>query len=174
MKIYLLLASIILIFANFAFAQAPITTELKKTEMKKLDKMAGQWQGSGWIQQGPKREVFSGSETVQSKLEGLAVLVEGKFSNPEGKVIHQTLAVLSYDDALKNYRFATYLANGITSVQDFKVVGDHFEWGFPIPNVGTVRYTIKVDDATWSEIGEFSRDGKAWMQNFEMKLTKVK
>ena len=127
MKVYLFLTFVLFVNANFAFGQEASSAELKKTEMKKLDKMAGQWKGSGWIQQGPTKETFTGSENVQKKVDGLAVFVEGKFSNPAGKVIHETLAVLSYDDALKNYRFATYLANGITGVQDFKVVGDHYE-----------------------------------------------
>ena len=174
MKNYLLLALVILVCVHISQAQPANNTELKRAEMKKLDKMVGQWKGSGWIQQGPTRETFTGAETVQSKLNGLAVLVEGKFANPEGKVIHQTLAVLSYDEAQKNYRFATYLANGNGGVQEFKIVGDHYEWGFQIPNFGTVRYTITTDDKTWFEIGEFSRDGKTWTKNFEMKLDKVK
>lgn len=174
MKIYPLIILIYLTFVFTAVGQEPNSTDIKKTEMKKLGKMAGQWKGSGWLQQGKTRENFTGTEMVQKKLDGLALLVEGKFMDSEGKVSHETLAVLSYDDALKNYRFATYLANGITGVQDFKIVGDHFEWGFQILNTGTVRYTIKIDDTTWFEIGEFSRDGKTWAKNFEMKLEKVK
>ncbi len=174
MKLATITVLILSAMTMIGYSQGPDQTGLKKAEMKKVEKMVGHWKGSGWIQQGPKRETFTGTETVQSKLDGLATLVEGNFANTEGKVIHQTLAVLSYDDAKKNYRFATYLANGNGGVQDFKIVGDHFEWGFEIPNFGTVRYTIRVDDTTWFEIGEFSRDGKTWMQNFEMKLDKVK
>lgn len=174
MRFYLFLALVLFVCANFAFAQAPNAVELKKTEMKKLDKMAGQWKGSGWIQRGPQRETFTGTETVQKKLDGLALLVEGKFANAEGKVIHETLAVLSCDDKMSGYKFATYLANGITGLQDFKVVGDHYEWGFEIPSAGTVRYMIRIDYTSWLEVGEFSRDGKLWFQNFEMKLNKVK
>ncbi len=157
-----------------ASGQEPINIDAKKAEMKKLEKMTGQWKGAGWIQQGPKRETFIGGETVQKKLDGLALLVEGNFSNPEGKVIHQTLAVLSCNDKMNGYAFATYLANGLTGIQDLQVFSDRFEWGFPIPNVGRVRYTIKVDETTWFEIGEFSRDGKTWSKNFEMKLERVK
>ena len=174
MKHTLLLIMILAAMSSITFAQGANQSELKRSEMKKLEKMAGHWKGTGWMQQGPKRETFAGTETVQSKLDGLATLVEGNFANSEGKVIHQTLAVLSYDETQKNYRFATYLANGMTGVQEYKIVGDHFEWGFQIPNVGAVRYTVKINDTTWFEIGEFSRDGKTWMQNFEMKLTKVK
>ena len=174
MKTFLLLSLVFVCFAFIATAQPPDTTSAKKAEMKKIEKMAGQWKGSGWIQQGPKRETFTGTETVQKKLDGLAMLVEGSFTNPDGKAIHQTLAVLSSNDKMNGYVFATYLANGITGIQDFQVFSDHFEWGFPIPNVGQVRYTIKVDETTWFEIGEFSRDGKTWNKNFEMKLDKVK
>ena len=40
---------------------------------------------------------------------------------------------------------------------DRVIVGDHYEWGFQIPNFGTIRYTITTDEKTWFEIGEFSR-----------------
>ncbi len=162
------------LLVNAGFGQDPAAADAKRAQMKKIEKLAGQWRGSGWIQRGPQRETFTGTETVQSKLDGLALLVEGTFANPAGKIIHQTLAVLSPNDKLNGYVFTTYLLNGISSVQDFQVIGDHFEWGFPIPNVGQVRYTIKVDDVTWFEIGEFSRDGKTWAKNFEMKIDRVK
>ncbi|CAN5565902.1 hypothetical protein BH10ACI3_BH10ACI3_13840 [soil metagenome] len=166
----------LIIFASawFAAAQAPASTDAKKAEMKKVEKMAGKWKGSGWIQQGPQRETFTGSETVQKKLDGLAMLVEGNFANPAGKVIHQTLAVLTCNEKMNGYDFATYLASGISGKYDYKAEGDHFEWGFQIPNYGTVRYSIKIDDTTWHEIGEYSRDGKSWTQNFEMTLKRVK
>ncbi|MDQ3373255.1 MAG: hypothetical protein M3521_05145, partial [Acidobacteriota bacterium] len=69
--------------------------EAKRAEMKKLDRLVGQWQGTGWIQQGKNRETFAGTENVQRKINGLALLVEGNFKNKEGVVIHETLAVLS-------------------------------------------------------------------------------
>ncbi|MGI8812280.1 MAG: DUF1579 family protein [Pyrinomonadaceae bacterium] len=172
MKILFTALFLTLVFAAAVIAQAPESIEAKKAEMKKLDKMAGQWKGSGWIQMGPKRETFSGSENVQRKLDGSALLIEGKFSNPEGRVIHETLAVLTYDTA-KGYRFATYLANGMNGIYDFKIVPAGFEWGFQIPG-GTIRYTINNDNDKWSEIGEFSKDGKIWFKTFEMTLDRVK
>ncbi len=174
MKTYFLIMIVAVAFVMSASAQVPVSVEAKKAEMKKLEMLAGQWKGSGWIQQGQTRETFTGTETVQKKLDGHTLLVEGSFKNPEGKPAHQTLAILSCNDKMTGYNFATYLANGITGIQDFKVVGDHFEWGFEIPNTGTVRYTIKADSDVWFEIGEFSRDGKSWFKNFEMKLDRVK
>lgn len=159
-----------------ASAQMPSTTA-QRDEMKKLDYMVGQWKGSGWMEQAGKRATFSGTETVQSKLNGLALLVEGKFNSEVGGkevTVHETLAVLSYDERAKTYRFRTYLANGITGDQEAKLIEGGWQWGFQFPG-GAVRYTIKVNEKDeWFEVGEFSRDGQTWLKNFEMTLHRVK
>ena len=171
--VFILVAIGALAVSISAQMQQPIAN--RQAEMKKLDKLVGTWKGSGWyIAQGGKRETFTGAETVQSKVDGLAVLVEGKHMSPDGKVIHETLAVLSYDEAGKIYKFATYLAGGPTGTYDFKVVPDGYEWGFQTPNGGTIKYLIKADANVWLETGEFSRDGKTWTKIFEMKLDRVK
>jgi hypothetical protein len=170
-KILLILTVLLTGFATI-FAQENNAEQLR-AEMKKVDSLVGQWKGSGWIQQGPKRETFTGTETVQRKLDGLAVLVEGKFANPEGKIIHETLAVLAYEAKDSKYHFRTYLASGLSGEHDFRLLGSGYEWGFQIPT-GTIRYTIKTDNDVWFEIGEFSRDGQNWIKIFEMKLEKVK
>ena len=47
-------------------------------------------------------------------------------------------------------------------------------WGFDYPGAGRVRFTIGLDaQGQWHEVGEFSRDGTQWMQNFEMTLHRV-
>ncbi|HEY0460242.1 MAG TPA: hypothetical protein VGC97_13975 [Pyrinomonadaceae bacterium] len=168
----ILLATIVLLAGLSAVSAQENTAEAQRAEMKKVESMVGQWKGSGWIQQGAKRETFTGTENVQRKIDGLALLVEGKFSNPEGKVIHETMAVLAFDAKAKGYKFRTYLASGMSGEQDFKVVPDGFEWGFSF-RTGTIRYTIKTANETWSETGEFSKDGKTWMKFFEMNLKKV-
>ena len=169
----ILLTSIVLLAGFVGISAQENTAEQQRSEVKKLESMVGQWKGSGWIQQGPKRETFTGTENVQRKLDGLALLVEGRFTNPEGKVIHETLAVLAFDTRSKIYKFRTYLANGMSGEQDFKLIADGYEWGFQSPT-GTIRYSIKTADDVWFEIGEFSKDGKTWVKFFEMKLDKVK
>jgi len=173
MKIFLVIILVLFLGALSASAQNEPSTGLLRAEMSKLDKMVGQWKGSGWIQQGAKRETFSGTETVQKKIDGLALLVEGKFSDANGKIIHETLAVLSFDTKAKNYDFRTYLANGISGEHEFKLLSDGYEWGFQFP-AGSVRYLIKTNNDVWFETGEFSKDGKTWIKIFEMKLDKVK
>lgn len=162
------------LFAGFIAVSAQENTgDLQRAEMKKLESMVGQWKGSGWIQQGATRETFTGMETVQRKIDGLALLVEGKFANAEGKVIHETLAVLSFDTKNSKYNFRTYLASGRSGEYELKLLADSYEWGFQVP-AGTIRYTIKMTNDVWLEIGEFSKDGKSWMKFFEMKLERVK
>ena len=170
----ILLAAVVLLagFINIS-AQQQNTAELQRAEVKKLEGMVGKWQGSGWIMHEGKRETFTGSETVQRKIDGLAILVEGKFTNPEGKVIHETLAVLSYNLKDSKYNFRTYLATGTSGEHELKIVDDAYVWGFQVPT-GTIRYTIKTANDVWFEIGEYSKDGKTWMKFFEMKLDKVK
>jgi hypothetical protein len=178
LKKFVLAAICLFVLTSFAFAQetSGAAADAQRAEMKKLDSLTGQWKGSGWIQQGAKRETFTGTENVQRKIDGLALLVEGKFTNAEGKVIHETLAVLAYDPKAKGYRFRTYLASGMSGEHDFKLLPNDggYEWGFQFPN-GQVRYIIKTNNDVWLETGEFSRDGgKTWLKIFEMKLDKVK
>jgi hypothetical protein len=112
---------------------------------------------------------------VQKKLDGLALLVEGRFTRKEhpDQVTHQTLAVLSFDTAAKGYKFKTYLINGSSGLFDFKLIEGGWQWGLEFPGI-KIRYTAKFTADTWFEIGEMSRDdGKTWVKNFEMTLKKV-
>jgi hypothetical protein len=148
--------------------------EAKRAEMNKLGRLVGQWQGTGWIQQGKNRETFAGTENVQKKIDGLALLVEGNFKNKEGVVIHETLAVLSPNLKTKNYDFRAYLASGNGGEYEFKPIDTGWQWGFQFPN-GVIRYDIKINNDVWLETGEISQDaGKTWNKFFEMELKRVK
>ncbi len=180
MKKIILLTFILMISSvSFAAAQGDKnmqknSIETKRAEMKKLDALVGQWSGSGWIMHEKGKETFTGTETVQRKLDGLALLVEGNFKDKEGVIVHETLAVLSPNTKTKNYDFRTYLANGMNGEHELKAVGSSWQWGFQIPN-GIIRYDIKIQNDTWIETGEISRDdGKTWMKFFEMNLKRVK
>jgi len=82
--------------------------------------------------------------------------------------------VVSYDDKAKRYRFQAFTGRGNYEDAEAKVSDGKLEWGMNIPQFGDVRYTIKLDDkGRWFEVGEVSRDGKAWRQFFEMTLQRV-
>ena len=46
-----------------------------------------------------------------------------------------------------------------------------FIWGFEDARMGHLRYTIRLVDERWFEIGERSPDAKTWVKFFEMTLT---
>ena len=149
--------------------------EVKRGEMRKLAKLLGKWSGEGWMQMGASREEFTGTENVQLKLDGLATLIEGRFTakkEPE-KVIHETLAVLSYNPKTNIYDFKTYLANGSGGDFTLSATESGYEWGMNFPGT-KILYTIIIKDGVWNEIGKMSRDdGKTWFQFFEMNLKKL-
>lgn len=150
-------------------------------EMKKLDFMTGEWKGEAWIRMGPgKPEHVVQKESVQPRLGGKVLLVEGLGTRKNedgslGDVVHESLAVISWDEAKKTYRFSTYTAKygALETTIDLQE-GNVAVWGMDVPN-GKVRYTIRLTEkGEWHEIGEFSRDGKEWLKFFEMTLVKVK
>ncbi|MGA1197622.1 MAG: hypothetical protein ACO36I_14115 [Candidatus Latescibacterota bacterium] len=172
--IYLLF---LLISTTPTFAQP--NPEALKTEMQKLDFLVGKWEGTGWIQYGPNRSVFSGTETVQRKLDGLILMVEGLHktqipNRPEPIVVHHALGIFSYNPAGQHFRFRTYLHKGQEGDYTAHWENDALIWEMDIPNMGQMRYTIRLNKAgQWYEIGERSTDGKTWTQFFEMTLNRI-
>lgn len=174
MKILSVFCLLILSFTS-VLSQDHTQKEVQKTEMVKLEKLVGQWRGSGWIQQSKNREEFTGTEVVQAKIDGLALLIEGKFTdkNNSSKVIHETLAVLSYNPQTNIYDFQTFLASGTKGLFKFAVKDENYEWYLDFPG-NKILYTITIKNNTWHEIGKISRDnGKTWFQFFEMTLKKI-
>jgi hypothetical protein len=149
--------------------------------MKKLGFLAGQWKGESWTEFTPgQRFPAIGTETVESKLDGLLLVIEGVHrrklpDNKAGNVVHQAFAVVSYDDKGKRYRFQAYTERGTYTEAEATVSDGKLVWGFRAPPLGDIRYTITVTDTgQWSEIGETSSDGKQWRQFFAMTLERVR
>ena len=157
-------------------AQGPPKPEVQIAAMAKLDSMAGNWAGEGWMDFGGRRVPFRGTEVVQKKLNGLALLVEGSFfARPEGAdrdiPVHTTLAVVSYDPTTQKYRFNTWLATGTSGEHELVLIPDGWKWELDTPR-GRVRYTTTLSEAgRWLEIGERQVNGE-WKQFFEMTLKK--
>jgi hypothetical protein len=149
--------------------------------MKKLEFLIGEWKGEGWTEFVPgQRRTSPITETVQSKLGGTVLLVEGLGKNRQpGKqeevVVHHALGIISYDPSAKLYRVKTYLVDGRSVEAEARFIGSSFQWSFKTPQGFSVRYTVKLNEkGEWFETGEMSQDGNSWRQFHEMTLQRLK
>jgi hypothetical protein len=174
-----------LTLAAAALLAGPVAAEEIPTHlvaMKKLDFLAGQWAGEATIQRGPgPKETVKQTEDVRFKLGGAVLLVEGTgigklpgAADKEG-VVFNALATIHYDAAAKQYRMRAIRMEGHAVDPEFALTDGGFTWGFTEPRSKMqVKYTAKVADGTWHEVGAYSRDGKDWTPFFEMTVKRVK
>ena len=168
---------------TFALTVAGADTTLQSASSPPpLDAMAslaileGRWEGEGWMRQGPgEPRRFHGKETVERRLDGRLIIVEGVHSggSPE-HVVHHAFAVISHNPSTGRFRFQSFLADGRSGDYEGELKDGAFVWGFDQPQQGRMRFSIHVRDNQWHEIGESSRDGITWTQFFEMTLSKSK
>ncbi|KAB2877915.1 hypothetical protein F9K33_15090 [bacterium] len=165
--------------AQTGFAQRPDNT-VQVAEMKKLTAFIGDWSGEGWIEYRPgQRSEFRGKETILPKLSATVIHIEGiHTSNIKGQdvVVHDALGIISFDPNMKQYRFRSYLATGVSQDNELKMVSSNkFEWGFGDDKRGYFQFTIDLSDpGKWVETGMKSADGATWQKFFEMKLERQK
>jgi hypothetical protein len=150
--------------------------------MKKLDWWVGRWKGEGWAEMVPgQRGTFTITESIQSKVDGLVLLVEGiGKSRIPGKeqeiVVHNAFGVLHYDPKTQRYLFKAWRMPGaIHTDVEVKTTDRGLEWGFELPQGGGLRFSMKLNDrGEWFEFGEISHDRKNWRKFHEMTLQRVK
>jgi hypothetical protein len=156
-------------------AQGPPDPRAAIEAVKHVAFLEGNWSGEGWAQMGPgPREGFTQTETVELKLDGAVMLIEGvgysRGENP--KKVHHALAVVSFDPVGSSLVFSSFLPGRPRLDVVPEVAPNAFKWSFSPPGGGHIRYSIAVENGTWHEVGEYSRDGESWHQFFEMQLTK--
>ncbi len=142
--------------------------------MEKIQFLTGNWKGTGWIQMGKERHQFDQHETVAQKINGSVLVIDGLGKDSAtGEIVHQALAVISYDLATGKYVIRAFRGDG-NSVDADGLVEENgsFVWGFSLPQQGEVKYTIHPVDGRWVEKGEFSQDGSNWFQFLGMDLKK--
>lgn len=161
-----------LLFSQQAQAQY---ANISKDEMNKLSTWVGEWKGEGWQMddQFQNKMSFTVEEKVESRLNGMSLIVEGKGMSGE-TMGHHALGMIYYNADKKQYDFHSLVARGQSTLAkgEFNDKGE-FVWGFEVPK-GKIQYTIKIDNDTWIESGAYSMDGNSWYPFMEMKLTRVK
>jgi hypothetical protein len=144
--------------------------ETQHKAMQKLAFLAGRWSGPITIFPGPGQPLhLTQTENVQYKLDGLLLLVEGKSTSADGKVLFSALAIVSYDDASHNYRFRAYNAGHYLDTE-LTVPDNGFSWGFtagPAHIVNTMHLTSKGD---WSESTEMTMGSHPPFRSMDMLL----
>lgn len=165
------LAPAMALIGPLLLAQAPPPVAPVPEAMLRVGPMAGRWAGEGWIRRGPgEPERFKGTETVESRLGGHVLVVEGRHLDPkDGRLVHHAFATITYDTAKAAYRFRSHLANGLSGDHPAEWKEGAFIWSMELPRVGTMRYTIRIKDGLWDEIGEMQREG-VWNKFFEMRM----
>jgi hypothetical protein len=147
------------------------SVEVQREAMHKLALLAGHWSGAVTITRGPGEPLhLTQTESVEYKLDGLVLSVEGKSTGDEGKAQFQALATIAYDDAAQTYRIRAY-NQGHYIDTEVKVQADVFLWGFdagPAHVVNTMHLTGRGE---WQESSEVTFGGNPPMHSMEMLLT---
>ncbi len=167
-----------LLLGLFVFeATANYTNPKAKLKMSQIEFLVGNWQGEGWIlNKDRKKETFIQTEKVEWRLDKTAILIEGHGRDHQDQMTtHHALAIISWQEDEKKYRFVSVLANGKNGHFNGEVNDKgQFVWTIKSDS-GVRRFIIGINQkGQWHEIGEFSRDGENWYQFFEMTLDKVK
>lgn len=173
------IAAIVALLPATVPAQRPPAADLPQQQehMRQLQFLVGIWEGEGWIEMQPgQRSTFRSWESVESRLGGLVLVIEGRHTDRvqnEERVVHHALAWVSWNEAAGHYDFRTKLADGHGTDASGKLEDGRFVWSPGAPPGMQMRYVIALDDQKrWSEIGEMSHDGKTWRTFFSMTLAR--
>lgn len=172
MKTWIFLAILVLVVPAAGAAEPAVDPAIDA--MRALPKLEGRWAGEGWMRMGPGEPMrFVGEETVESRLDGRLLVVEGLHRTPDrSKVVHHAFGVFSWDERAKHYRFNTYVANRGGGEHAARLVENALVWD--LAGEGPKRrFTITVTNDEWKEVGHVQR-GEEWLQFFEMTLKRVK
>jgi hypothetical protein len=168
----------LLVSGDHLLAQA-VTPPGAPEEMKQLEFLAGEWEGIGTLQRGPGQSSESQvHESASFKLQGSVLLIEGRgtVTSEAGieTIVHDAMAVISFDRKAKAFRLQTWRAGGETLEPAIEVGDRSIIWSFQDERAGTIRFTVRItDDGQWHETGEASRDGKNWFRFLEMNLVRA-
>lgn len=178
MKIKFPIPILFILISFSSYGQQEIKPDsLVVNAMNKIEWMLGNWSGDGWVDSRDDRKFYNQTESVYTKAKGTVILIEGLGISKENEnVAHEAFAVLSYDAFSNKYLLRAFKSDGKYIDAKVNVEDDGtFIWGFKINEMSPeLRYTLKLIDNKWFEVGEFSVNGTMWTKFFEMTLKRVK
>ncbi len=171
---------LVVIFIAFSitgnvYSQSPGENEIAQkvqAAMKKLEPLAGEWEGSATITRGPNKTEIKQQEKVSFKVKEHALLIEGTGLDSDGNVVFEAIGLIVYSPFTESYSIRAVRDNGLFIDTEVIVSDNQLQWTIPAANGGKARQTITFDDSSWEEVGEYSQDGEHWMRYLSMSLTK--
>ena len=161
-------------FATLAGAYAQTSDLAQKQAVKKLDWLLGEWTGEAVTNMGNQKSTVKMRETIKSMQGGNMLLITGLGSEKDS-VVHDALAVVSYDGQKQKYRWTAWRPpGGYYSEVEIKVGEKSFEWQTDVQG-GKTRYKAFLNEKEqWIETGEFSKDSIKWYLFLTMTMNRVK
>ncbi|HZQ17304.1 MAG TPA: hypothetical protein VFA90_01185 [Terriglobales bacterium] len=148
------------------------SVETQRDAMSKLSFLVGQWSGPVTIAHGQGEPLhLRQTEDVEYKLDGLVLLIEGKSTSADGKVVFSALATLAYDDASHAYHFRAY-NDGHYLDTDLSVRDRGFSWSFTAGPAHISNTMHLTDKGEWNEVTEVIYGNNAPHRSVEMLLQK--
>jgi hypothetical protein len=152
----LCLPAVLVLFGVALAAQNPGSkaADIQREAMRKLNFLVGRWRGPVTVARGPGEPMhLTQTEDVESRLDGLVLLIDGKSTGADGDAPFQALATIAFDEATHTYRLRAY-NDGHYLDAELTVLVDGFSWGFaagPAHIVNTMHLTGK---GQWQETTE--------------------
>jgi len=123
-----------------------------------------------------KKMSFMTGETISYDLDNTVLRLRGVGTADKDGVevkVHDALGVLYFDPFRQQFGMSSWISKGMHTDANVELLGEgRLKWWFEAGPAGTIRYTLKIENNVWVEIGEMSQDGETWKQFFEMKLEK--
>ncbi len=164
---------IMLITSLSLFSQNEYTSQENQDAMAKLKVFVGEWEGDSWYMGRDGKVSSTMKEVLQCKLDKTAILVEGKGYNGD-KLIHNAIALITYNPYTKQYNFKSHLSNGRSTDAVMIAKSENtFEWSFETPNGMKFRYEVTFTENTWTEEGFMARDAVNFVKFMGMNLVRV-
>lgn len=149
---------------------------VQRAAIARLDPLIGRWQGQAHLSI-PETMLVHQTEQVERDLDGLVLVIHGTgYATPDhaGPPIFQALAVASFDDRNGIYEFRSYTGGRTVTATGHFLPDGAFRWGFNPGGSVQIRYTLRFEGNSWTEIGEMSRDGGAtWTQTITLELARA-
>ena len=179
MKIHTLVCAVVAIAfaAPSAAQQAPYdpaaVVRTQAEAMAPLTMFDGVWRGPATIHM-PDGKVLELTQTERfgPMLDGSLRVVEGRGHDSTGAVKFNAFGIVSYNARTKAYSLHSY-AQGQASDFPVQLLSDGWVWTMQAGPGASIRYTARIENGDWYEIGEHIVEGQPPVRTFEMRLKRI-